>query len=71
MQHRVARATADEFCPGFSAFGVPPRPIYIAVRPNTAFLYILFCGIVAAHQEILNISFVRYISSISILLVYS
>jgi hypothetical protein len=45
---RVARTTVDEFCPGFSAFGIPFRSIYIAVRPNTAFLYILFCGILVA-----------------------
>ena len=41
----VTRTTVDEFSPGFSAFGFPPRSMYIAVRLNTAFLYILFCGI--------------------------
>jgi hypothetical protein len=41
----VTRATVDEFYPGFSAFCAPPRSTSIAVRQNTAFRYILFCGI--------------------------
>ena len=42
----VTRTTVDEFCPGFSAFDVPPRSVQIAACQNTAFLYVLFCGIV-------------------------
>ena len=41
----VARATVDEFRPGFSAFDVPPPSMYIPVCQNAAFRYILFCGI--------------------------
>ncbi|MGA2257131.1 MAG: hypothetical protein ABSG53_20960 [Thermoguttaceae bacterium] len=48
----VTRTTVDEFCPGFSAFGVPLRSMHIAVRPNTAFRYVLFCGILIDGQEI-------------------
>jgi hypothetical protein len=34
---RVTRATVDEFCPGFSAFGFPFCSMHIAFIPNTAF----------------------------------
>jgi hypothetical protein len=67
----VTRATVDEFCPGFSAFRVRPRSMSIAVRQNTAFHYILFCGILVALSNFFHISFIRYISSISTLLVCS
>jgi len=33
----VTRATVDEFCPGFSAFGFPFCSMHIAFIPNTAF----------------------------------
>jgi hypothetical protein len=41
----VTRATVDEFYAGFSAFCASPRSTTIAVRQNTAFLYVLFRGI--------------------------
>ena len=53
----VTRTTVDEFCPGFSAFGVRPRSTYIAVCQNTAFLYILFCGILVQLPRNFSYSF--------------
>ena len=74
----VTRATVHEFRPGFSAFGVPPPSMYIPVCQNTAFRYILFCGIPIAlprnssrfvHPLIVRASRL-YIHSISNLLAY-